>query len=122
VSVVHELPSSQFGAAPPTQVPAEHRSFVVQASPSSQDPVLFMCTQPTAGSQESSVHGLSSSQPSAGPPTQVPFEHWSEVVHALPSSQPLLLKPVTWQMPAPSQVLLSVQTFPSSHAVSAGSN
>src|SRR3989442_896165 len=101
----------------PVQTPAWQESLCVQASPSvqalpsSQDPGLFMCPQPTAGSQESSVHGLSSSQPSAGPPTQVPFEHWSEVVHALPSSQPLLLKPVTWQMPAPSQVLLSVQTF-----------
>ena len=94
---MHELPSSQFGAAPPTQLPAEHRSFVVQASPSLQDPELFVCTQPIAGSQESSVHGLRSSQLGAGPPEQVPLEHWSEVVHALPSSQPLVLKPITWQ-------------------------
>jgi len=63
---------------------------------------------------------LRSSQLGAGPPEQVPLEHWSEVVHALPSSQQLVLKPITWQMPAPWQVLLSVQTFPSSHDVSAG--
>ena len=40
-SSVQRLPSSQSGGAPPTQVPPEHVSFVVQASPSSHGIVLF---------------------------------------------------------------------------------
>jgi hypothetical protein len=41
--------------------------------------------QPEAGSQESSVHGLLSSQLGAGPPLQVPPPHESFDVHAFPS-------------------------------------
>lgn len=43
------------------------------------------CTQPDAGTQESVVHALLSSQPRAAPPTHVPALHLSFVVHALPS-------------------------------------
>jgi hypothetical protein len=45
-SSVQALPSSQLGAAPPTQFPPEHVSFVVQALPSLHGAVLFGCVQP----------------------------------------------------------------------------
>jgi hypothetical protein len=41
-SSVHWLPSSQSGAAPPTQAPLEQVSPVVQAFPSSHEPVWFV--------------------------------------------------------------------------------
>jgi hypothetical protein len=41
-SFVHPLPSSQFGASPPWQLPPPHVSFVVQAFPSSHGLVLFV--------------------------------------------------------------------------------
>jgi hypothetical protein len=84
-SVVHTLPSSQFGPAPPTQVPPEQASPVVQALPSSQAVVLFAWVQPVAGLQASSVQTLPSSQFGGGPPAQAPPLHVSLVVQALPS-------------------------------------
>ena len=96
-SLVHRLPSSQFGGGPPTQLPLPHLSFVVQALLSSQAMVLFTCTQPVAGSHESFVHGFPSSQPSAGPPAQLPLLHLSLVVHALPSLQASVL--FSWKQP-----------------------
>lgn len=86
-SVVHTLPSSQFGPTPPKHVPPAHVSPVVQALPSSQGAVLLVCVQPVAGLQASSVHTLPSSQLGAGPPRQVPAEQVSLVVQALPSLQ-----------------------------------
>ena len=122
LSSVQGLPSSQLGGGPPAQLPALQVSVVVQALPSSHEEVLLECWHPLAGSHESSVHSLLSSQSGAGPPTQIPSAQRSDVVQALPSSQPLVLKPVTGQVPAPSQVVLSVHGFPSSHDVSADSN
>jgi hypothetical protein len=84
-SSVHGLLSLQFGAGPPLQVPPPHVSFVVQAFPSLHGDVLLVWTQPFAGSQESSVHGLLSLQLGAGPPLQVPLPQVSFVVQALPS-------------------------------------
>src|SRR5207244_9222751 len=86
-SSVHGLPSSQLRAAP-TQTPSEHVSPVVQAFPSSHTvPAAASGLEhaPVAGSQESSVHGLPSSQLRAAP-TQTPSEHVSPVVQAFPSS------------------------------------
>src|SRR5436309_13966084 len=71
-SLVQGLPSLQFGAAPPTQLPAAQASFVVQALPSSQGAVLLVWTHPVAGMQESVVQGLPSSQFGVGPPPQPP--------------------------------------------------
>ena len=85
------LLSSQFGALPPTQDPATQVSEVVQAFPSSQEAVLFVKTQPVAGTQESSVHGLLSLQLGALPPTHEPAAQVSEVVQAFPSSQEAVL-------------------------------
>src|SRR5437667_352120 len=83
-SSVQAFPSSQLGAGPPTQRPPVQVSAVVQAFPSSQGAVFGVLTQPVAGSQESSVHGLPSSQLSAAP-TQRPPEQVSAVVQAFPS-------------------------------------
>src|SRR5262245_1911083 len=47
----------------------------------------FVCVQPVSGSQASVVQGLPSSQFRIVP-AQSPFEHLSESVQALPSSQP----------------------------------
>src|SRR5207244_10752266 len=76
-----------MSGGPPTHVPPEHVSLVVQALPSSHGTVLGACTQPVAGSHESVVHTFPSSQLRAGPPVHRPFEQVSPVVHALPSSQ-----------------------------------
>src|SRR4029077_20267063 len=62
LSSVQTLPSLQWSGGPPTHVPAEQVSLVVQALPSSQEAALFVWTQPVDGSHESSVQGLPSSQ------------------------------------------------------------
>ena len=59
-SSVQMFPSSQFGGGPPTHAPPEHVSFVVQASPSSQESLLSVHTHTPSG-QVSSVQGLPSS-------------------------------------------------------------
>jgi hypothetical protein len=90
-SSVQPFPSLQLGAEPPTHAPPAQVSLVVQALLSSQEAVLFALTQPVAGSHESSVHGLLSSQFGAEPPTHAPEAHVSLVVQALPSSQEAVL-------------------------------
>jgi hypothetical protein len=79
------------------QLPPPHTSFVQALPSSAHGKLLFVCTQPEAGSQESSVQGLPSSQ-LAALPAQVPPEHTSPVVQALPSSQPALLLSL-WHSP-----------------------
>jgi hypothetical protein len=111
VSSVQTLPSSQFGGTPPTQLPPEHVSFVVQALPSSQGAELFVCTHPVAGLQESSVQPFPSLQFGGAPPTQVPPEQVSFVVQALPSLQEAVL--FVWTQPVAGLHESSVQTFPS---------
>jgi hypothetical protein len=91
VSVVQALPSLQTMAAPPWQLPPLQASPVVQALPSSHAAALFVWTQPVAGTQESSVHGLLSSQLVAEPAWQLPPAQVSPVVQAFPSSQGLVL-------------------------------
>jgi len=85
-SLVQTFPSSQLGGGPPTHNPPEHMSPVVQAFPSLHGLVLFTCLQPHAGSHESSVQPLLSSQFGGAPPTQAPPEQTSPVVHRFPSS------------------------------------
>jgi hypothetical protein len=86
-SVVQTLPSSQFGGGVPMQEPSWHVPVPLQTSPSSQEAVLLTWTHPVAGSQESSVQTLASSQSGGGPLTQTPLVQTSGVVHALPSLQ-----------------------------------
>src|SRR5262249_40074713 len=122
LSSVQGLPSSQLGGGPPAQLPALQVSLVVQALPSSHEELLFEWWHPLGGSHEASVQPLLCAQSGAEPPTQMPSAHRSDVVQALPSLQPLVLKAVTGHVPAPSQVALSVHGLPSSHDVSADSN
>src|SRR5215510_1445723 len=91
LSSVQGLPSSQLNAGAPVQTPFWHVSPVVQMLASSQGAVLFVCVQPLAGSQASSVQRLPSLQSGAGPPTHVPATQVSPVVQALPSSQGAVL-------------------------------
>jgi hypothetical protein len=69
-----------------THTPLAHTSLV-QAMPSLHGAVLFRKTQPVAGLQVSSVHGLPSLQTSGVPAVQVPFWQVSTPLHALPSLQ-----------------------------------
>src|SRR5437870_1925627 len=70
-----------MSGGPPTHVPPEHVSLVVQALPSSHGRVLAACMQPVAGSHESVVQTFPSSQLRAGPPMQRPFEQASPSSH-----------------------------------------
>ena len=113
-SSVQGLPSMQLGGGPPTQTPLEQESPVEQALPSSHEPgtaeppwqspslqdsftvhglassqlpLFGVCSHPVCELQVSSVQGLASSQLVGPPAKQIPFWHWSPVVHSLPSSQ-----------------------------------
>src|SRR6266849_2108169 len=108
LSSVQTLLSLQLGAGPPTHVPPEHVSLVVQAFPSLQEAVLLVCTQPVAGLQLSSVQTLLSLQLGAGPPTQAPPLQVSLVVQAFPSLQGAVL--LVWKHPVAGSELSSVQT------------
>src|SRR5437870_44099 len=110
-SSVQPLPSSQFGADPPWQVPPTHVSFVVQAFPSLHGFELFEWTQPLAGLQESSVQPLPSSQSGADPPWQEPPPHVSLVVQAFPSLHGAVL--FVWTQPLAGLQESSVQPLPS---------
>jgi hypothetical protein len=111
VSVVQTLPSLQLAGAPPTQLPPEQVSLVVQALPSLHGSLFGVCTQPLAGSQESVVHGLPSLQ-RIDVPAQLPLVHLSPLVQALLSSHGVLLGCV----PSAGQVLLTPsQTSAMSH-------
>ena len=112
LSSVHGLPSLQFGGAPPWQTPAVHVSPVVQAFPSLQGAELFACTQPEAGLQLSSVHGLPSLQFAGAPAWQIPPVHASPVVQAFPSLQGAELFACT--QPVEGLQLSSVQGLPAS--------
>src|SRR5437762_3273007 len=68
---LHASPSSQATAVPPHSPPRQV-SFVVQRLPSSHGLVLLTETQPTSGTQESSVHGFPSSHASGGPASHAP--------------------------------------------------
>jgi hypothetical protein len=112
-SVVQASLSLQFGAGPPTQLPPEQWSFVVHSSASLHGRVLFWWVQPLAGLQPSVVQTLPSLQSGGAPPTQLPPEQASLVVHALPSSHESLLftcvQPVAGLQPSSVQALPSLQ-------------
>jgi hypothetical protein len=112
VSSVQGLLSLQSTVRLPAHTPLAHVSFAVQKLPSSHVAVLFVWTQPVAGSQESSVQGLLSLQSVAGPPAQAPLAHVSPVVHALPSSHVAVLFVLT--QPVTGSQLSSVHTLASS--------
>ena len=86
-SIVQKLPSSQLRGGPPTHVPPEQASFVVQALPSLHRAVLFVMTHPMPTTHDSSVQEFPSLQLGGGPPTQTPPAQASLVVQPLPSLQ-----------------------------------
>jgi hypothetical protein len=134
-SSVQTLPSSQARAEPPPHSPSAHVSPVVHALPSSHGSVLFAKTQPTAGSQLSVVHGLSSPHTRGAPGWQVPLTHASFTVQAFESVQgPVLfvcsqptaasqlsvvhgLPSLQSRMPAPGRQTPSPQVSPRVHAL-----
>src|SRR5262249_10030652 len=95
----------------PMQEPPRQEPLCVQRLPSSQGvrSARLVCVQPVAGSQPSAVQLLWSLQSGAGPPTQCPPEHVSDVVQAVEASQDAVVL-VCWQPAAGSQVS-SVQTL-----------
>ena len=92
-----------------------HTSPVVHASPSSQASALLAWTQPVAVLHESLVQGSESSQSTAKPGWQLPNEHASPLVQALPSVQATVLSPLT--QPVVMLQLSVVQTLPSSQLI-----
>lgn len=83
---------SSFGGhevrVPGVQEPVPQWSPTVQRSSSLQSvPVVFVCTQPTPGSQVSVVHGSVSAQSSGVPPPHVPFVQTCPWMHLFPVSQ-----------------------------------
>ena len=116
-SLVHKLLSSQLIDAPGRHWPPWQASPWVQALLSLHAWVLFVKTQPLAGSQLSSVHRLPSSQTKALPGTHTELLHKSPVVQALPSSQAWTL--ARWLQPLAGSQASSVQMFLSSHAIGA---
>ena len=109
-SVVQTLPSLQLC------VVCVHPVDTLQ--PSSVQALLSLqltaaCVQPENGLHASVVQALESLQFGGGPPTQVPLEHTSPVVHALPSVQATVLKvcvhPDAGLQPSLVQMLPSLQ-------------
>ena len=110
-SVVHTFPSSQFGAAPPRQLPPLHASFVVQALLSLHSAVLFVCVHPV-GVHPSSVQGLPSSQFNGLPETHTPPLQRSFAVQGLLSEHGTVL--FVCPHPDAGSHVSFVQTLPSS--------
>ena len=104
----------------PAQVPALQASPVVHLLPSLQAATLLALTHPFAGSHESSVHALPSSQLTAWP-THLPPLHVSPVVQALASSQAATLLANT-QLPVCVSQESSVHTLPSSQIFNAATH
>jgi hypothetical protein len=114
VSAVQALPSLHTVTVPGLQVPPPQTSPTVQALPSLQTLVLFVCTQPVAGLHVSVVQGLSSLQalvlfvkthPVAGSQLSVVQASWSsQTTVAAGTHEP------------PPQTSPTVQAFPSLHA------
>ena len=121
-SSVQTLPSSQAVAVvtathwPSLHVEPASKVVSLQLAARQTKPfVTLPCAQPVAGSHESFVHLLLSSQLTAVPGWQTPPRQTSPLVHALPSWQvPKLLScvhPATRSQPS------SVHTLPSSQAL-----
>ncbi len=117
-SPLQTSPSLQSLASPAVQTPIWQKSFSVHLSPKSHGSSLKSRTQPSSGSQRSSVHGLSSSQSKCRKATHSPARHsasrtqWS-VSHGSPSSTGVMT-----QSPVSGSQLLKLQvvSWESSHS------
>jgi len=116
-SFVQGLPSSQFGGAPPAQIPPLHVSNVVHSLWSSHGMLLFVWTHPVAGSQESIVQTLVSSQSGGVPAVQVPPLQKSPVVQAFPSSHDVPVGRGVNVQPVSGLQESAVHEFPSSQTL-----
>jgi hypothetical protein len=112
LSVVHSLSSLQTMGVPGWHVPPPQVSPVAQAFPSSHGFVLFVNTQPAAGSHVSDVQTLLSLHTTALPGWQVPPPHVSPAVQASPSSHETVL--FVCKQPATASQKSSVHGLPSS--------
>lgn len=107
----------QLSSPAATQLPDTHLDWLEHASPSSQAPPSLVVPYrhlPVAATQASAVHGLPSSQFTAGPAMQVPSLHASSAVQALPSASQFTAAGACWHPAAAShesvvQTLLSSQ-------------
>ncbi len=102
-SSVQTLPSSQATAAPGTQLPPLHLSPLVQPLLSVQTAVLLLWAHPLILLQESSVHGLPSSQLTAAPAPQLPFLQVSPTVQTSPSLHGAVLLACAQPLAAPHE-------------------
>jgi hypothetical protein len=83
----------------PEQTPFVHWSEVVQSDPSLHSLPFSTAIDsqlPLSGLHCPRVHALPEAEQSTGVPAQTPFVHWSFVVQALPSSQPVPLRTTSW--------------------------
>ena len=112
-SVVQELLSLQFGAAPATQLPFEHVSFPLQKFPSGQAVPLarFVCVQPRVMSQASVVQGFRSSQSSGAPGMQKPPWQISAPLQRFPSEHDVPLATTVFEQPVIGLQASVVQGF-----------
>jgi len=112
-SIVHGLPSLQFGPVVGVHTPAAQWSPVEQSFPSLQVLVsTLVWTQPVDGLHESFVHACWSSQLRAAPGTHAPLTHLSPTVQAEPSLQVSVLSFVNTQ-PLVGLQLSAVHGLPS---------
>jgi hypothetical protein len=110
-SSVHTLPSSQTSGCPALHVPLPHTSAPSHKSLSGHGAVLNVCWQPCTGSQESSVHGLPSSQFSGELGMHVPPPHTSAPLHTVPSAHETVFG--VFAQPLTTEQVSSVHTLPS---------
>jgi hypothetical protein len=121
LSLVHTLPSLQFGAVPAVHVPLWQVSAPLQAFPSEHDVpfVTGAVVQPVPGSQPSVVHGLPSLQTSGVPAVHVPLWHVSAPLHVFPSEHDVPFATAGFSHRfVPVLHTSAVHGFPSTHSLS----
>ncbi len=117
LSTVHLFPSLQLIGWPLLHFLSQHSSCAVHWLPSSHGlPLAATCRQPVSALHRSVVHGLPSSQSTAGPATHFLSQHESPDVQALPSSQASPLAAL-WMQPPVGSHRSSVQTLSSSQSI-----
>jgi hypothetical protein len=118
LSAVQSLPSSQFVASAPAQLPPLQTSPVVHGLPSSHVLVVFAPThRPLTVLHVDVTHTLPLLQTVCAPPTHCPSRQLSGFVHALPSLHVLVLSSVNPHTPVFGLQASSVHGLPSLQTV-----